>query len=59
VYTKGFSSWCVTGEGWGVCTDMNGKVSPADKLPRDVCGNGTYRAPCSPEDVERLRPGGV
>jgi hypothetical protein len=52
-------SGCVDGPASGFCTDETGKVSAGSVLPRDVCGNGTFRAPCSPEDVERLRAGGV
>jgi hypothetical protein len=45
-------SVCVDGIDSGFCTDENGKVSsPKDKLPRDVCGNGTFRAPCDPKEV--------
>jgi hypothetical protein len=40
---------CIGGEDWSMCPGVKGKIPPGDTLPVDVCGNGTYRAPCDPK----------
>ncbi len=40
------------GDDYSFCTKSDGKVLPESKLPRDVCENGTYRAPCDPKEAE-------
>ncbi len=57
VYDPSFSMFCMHGPTVGVCTDENGKVDAGDAMPTDPCQNGTYSAPCSREDVERLQQG--
>lgn len=41
---------CLDGVDWGICPDEDGKIGPNDGLPVDVCGDGTYQAPCYPQD---------
>jgi hypothetical protein len=36
---------CLHGVDRGFCADDQGKIKN-DSLPVDVCGTGTYRAPC-------------
>ncbi len=48
---------CVKDLSIDFCADPeSGKVQPGAILPLDICGNGTFRAPCDPEEAEAWPP---